>query len=429
MSGEPARDSPWDGGRWTWFRTPDRRVLAAAVLLQLVLAALFAHAYDMRVFLGAGYLVGTGHSPYVARDLWGVFHHLFFGLRTAIGYPPPWPLALGGIYRATYALVPDLHLYAFAAKLPVVAAGVALAYLTGATLQNLGAASAVARRAWAILLFNPLVLYAGAVWGQVDALVAVLALAALLLLVARRAITSAVLLGLAVCVKPTAVPLVLAALVFLWAGSRRRAAAYAGVVAAAVLVFYVLPFFVFGWDSSPLRAANAQFAMRGALSLATVARLFRDPLPAAGHWWLLGLLWVPALAVAVVFARRGARLEDLFRNGLALVLVMFLTRTWLAEPNVVLLLPLTLVLVSLGRVPAGLFTALWVVALLFTVANASPVAMLWLTWPEATREGLAWAARNEGALLALRAALVVCWQVVGWWLVVLSLRRDREPVL
>jgi hypothetical protein len=427
VRGLAADGSPWAAGRWTWFATPDRRLLAAGVVLQLVLAALFAHAYDVRVFLGAGYLVGTGHTPYVARDLSSVFHHAFFNLRTAIGYPPPWPLVLGALYRASYALVPDLHLYAFAAKLPVVAADVALAYLTGAALQNLGAAPETARRAWIALLFNPLVIYAGAVWGQVDALVAVLALAALLLLVARRPVASAALLGLAVCVKPIALPLVLAAVLFAWSRSRRRAVAYAGVFAASVLVFYVLPFQVLGWDASPLRAANAQFLMRGALTLSTVVLAVRHPLAEPGHWWLVGVIWVPALVLAVVFARRGSSAEDLLRNGLALVLVMFLTRTWLAEPNVVLLLPLALVLAGLGRVSGRFFTALWVIALLFTLANASPVAMLWLTWPAEMRTGLAWAARNDGALLVLRAACVVAWQVAGWWLVVVCLRREREP--
>jgi hypothetical protein len=422
----PAGESPWAVGRWTWFATPDRRVLAAGVLLQLVLAALFAHAYDARVFLGAGYLVGTGHSPYVAQDLSAVFHHLFFGMRTAVGYPPPWPLALGAVYRLSYALVPDLHLYAFAAKLPVVAAGVGLAYLTGGALQNLGAAPAVARRAWLALLLNPFVIYAGAVWGQIDAVVAVLALAALLLLLARRPLASAALLGLAACVKPTAAPLLLAALLFLWARSARQAAAYAGVFAAAVVVFYVFPFLAFGWDSSPLRAANAQLAMRGALSLATVAQLVRDPLPAPGHWWLLGLLWIPAVLVAVAFARRGTAAADLLTNALAIALVMFLTRTWLAEPNVVLLLPLVLILAGLGRVPPRIFTVLWVVALLFTVANLSPLAMLWLTWPRAMVRALAWAAPAGHGLLVAKAVLVAVWEVAGWWLVLRCLRRPRR---
>src|SRR5665647_1004386 len=43
------QSSPWTGGRWTWLRTPDRRLLVLSILLQLVLAVLAYDAtHDMR---------------------------------------------------------------------------------------------------------------------------------------------------------------------------------------------------------------------------------------------------------------------------------------------------------------------------------------------------------------------------------------------
>jgi hypothetical protein len=425
---EAPPESPWAAGRWIWPATPDRRVLLAAVLLQLVLAALFAHSYDARVFLATGYLVGTGHTPYAAHDLMPVFHHLQFDMLTAIGYPPPWPLALGAIYRATFAVVPDLHLYAFAAKLPVIAANVALAYLIGALLRSMGAAPQAARRAWVALLFNPFVIYVGAEWGQIDAIVALAAVAALVLLVARHPVSSAVLLALAVCVKPTAAPLALAAVLYLWPGSVRRAFSYAAVFVAAAAVFYVLPFLALGWDFTPLRSANAHFVMSGTLSLSSVARVFRDPVTLPGHWWLLGLAWIPALALTAVFVRRVEGVDDLFIKGLAFVLVMFLTRTWLAEPNVVLLLPLVLVPASLGEIDRRFFTALWVIALLYTAANLSPLHMLWLTWPRAMMRALVFMGDYSQLALIGGAVLVVAWQVAGWWLVVTCVHRRPRAV-
>ena len=152
------RSSPWSGGAWTWLRTPDRRFLVLAILLQLALAMIPLHrSYDRTVFEAAGYLVATGRSPYVPQDLSAVFHAAFFRDFATIGYPPPWPLLLGGIYRATYAIVPNLQLYAVAIKLPTIAAGIGLAYLSGAALHNLGAAPLLVRRAWLAILFNPFV--------------------------------------------------------------------------------------------------------------------------------------------------------------------------------------------------------------------------------------------------------------------------------
>jgi uncharacterized membrane protein len=331
--------SPWAGGRWRWFVTPDRRLLALSIVVQLALATVLGHSWDTRLFMAAGYLVGTGHSPYVPLDLTTVFHHVGFSTRSVIGYPPPWPLLLGLIYRGTFALGHDLAVFNLAIKLPVIAANIGLAYLVAAALDNLGAGRDVARKAWVLLLLNPFLLYAGAAWGQIDALVAVLAVAALVLLSARRPVASAAVLALAVCFKPIAAPMLLVVLVYLAGRSPRQALRYAAVFVAGAFTFYVAPFMVLGWDSSPLRHLNAQLAMSGTMSLMTVVRLVRDPLPLTGHWWFLGLIWIPALLVAVVVLRRGVgEFDDLVAKSAALVLVFYLTRTWLAEPNVVLLL-------------------------------------------------------------------------------------------
>jgi hypothetical protein len=163
----------------SFFATPDWRILLLSIAVQLAMGLLLGHSRDTRLFMSAGYLVGTGHSPYVAHDLTQVFHHISFKAISTVGYPPPWPLLLGLIYRATYALGRGFLVYNLAIKLPVIAANIGLAYLVGAVLTSLAAGSQVARRAWMFLLLNPFIIYVGAAWGQIDAIVALLALAAL----------------------------------------------------------------------------------------------------------------------------------------------------------------------------------------------------------------------------------------------------------
>ena len=413
----------WAGGAWTWFTAPDRRLLALSIGVQLCLATLFAHSYDSRVFMAAGYLVGAGHNPYVPQDLGAVFQHVNFEVMTTIGYPPPWALVAGLAYRITYALVPNLIVYDLALKIPVIVATIGLAYLVAAVLQNLGAQAAVARRAWAFLLFNPLVLYVGAAWGQIDVIVTLFAVAALVLVWAGRWASSAGLLALAVCVKPTPLPIVLVVLAWLVGESPRQALRYAAVFAGGVVLFALVPFPAFGWSLDPiLERGNAHFQMYGALSYTTVIRLVRDPIVLSQHWWLVGLLWVPALAAGLLFLRRGRGFEDLVRNCAALTLVFFLTRTFLAEPNLVLVLPLVLVLTSLYGLDRRALTALWVIPLVFTVFNASPLQLLWVAFPGAMQASLTAAGDYGGLLLTVKAALVIAWQVAGWWTVVSCLK-------
>ena len=424
MSGPSLAPSPWTSGGWTWFRTPDRRILALSIAIQLALAVFLGHSRDTRMFLATGYLVATGHSPYVSMDLTGVFHHVGFKAISVVGYPPPWPLLLGGIYRAFYAVGHQLLVYNFAIKLPVIAATVALAYLVAATAQNLGAGPAEARRAWIAILLNPFLIYVAAAWGQIDAIAALLALAALVLAVSRPSL-SAVVLALAVCFKPIAAPVLIVVLAYLLTRSAWPAVRYAAVFLAAALVFYVGPFLLLGWSAAPLRQFNSQFTMTGTMSYMTVVRLVKDPLLLQGHWWLLGLVWVPALAVvAAIGLRHGvADVPDLLRKSAALVLVFFLARTWLAEPNVVLVLALVLVLAALGDLDWRFFTGIWAIALAFTVLNASPLQLLFVSFPHAMETSLAFVGRYGDATLLARAALVVAWQAAGWWIVVACLRR------
>src|SRR5450759_1421639 len=102
---------PWAAGAWRWFATPDRRLLVLSVVLQLALAVMLGHSRDTRLFMATGYLVGTGHSPYVPLDLTAVFHHVGFKAISVVGYPPPWPLVTGLVYRSTYALGHNLIVY------------------------------------------------------------------------------------------------------------------------------------------------------------------------------------------------------------------------------------------------------------------------------------------------------------------------------
>ena len=423
-------DSAGDLGaarKWQWFAAPGRLILLLSLVLQFALALLCGHSYDTRVFMGTGYLVGTGQNPYVGQDLSAAFRHIGFDALTTVGYPPPWPLALGLLYRVVHALTPGLLIYNLAIKLPVIAANVGLAYLVGAVLKNLGADPAATRRAWVFLLLNPLLIYCGAAWGQIDAIVAVGSLGALVLLTRERRDGSAGLLALAIAVKPTALPIVPVALVYLAGGSLKQAARYTAVFAVGVVVCCVLPFVVFGWDpATVIRHLNAHLMMTGTMSWMTVVRLFRDPLLMQGHWWLLGLLWVPALAVAAVFAlRRGVDgFADLVKKSAALGLVFFLTRSWLAEPNVILILPFVLILTALGELSRRALTAVWVIPLLFTVFNASPLQLLFVAFPDAMQTSLAVFARYEPTTLIVRAALVIAWQIAGWWIVVSCLRRD-----
>jgi hypothetical protein len=410
------------------FPTHDLPLLLLSLAVQTVIGLFFGHAYDMRIFMATGYLVGTGRNPYLPLDLSAVFHNPTFQGITTVGYPPPWALVLGVIYRGVYAVLPNFLFYNLAIKIPIIAANVGLAYLVAALARRLGASEAAARRAWIFVLLNPFLLYVSAAWGQFDSIVAVLALAALAQLDGGQVKRSAVLLALAVSFKPTALALIPVAFFYLKGKSLRQTCGYYAVLLTGLLLFSVIPFFAFGWDPRPiLQNWNAHFVVGGGLSFMTFLELARDTTRLSGSWWLLGLLWVPALSLAAWSMRAGiASFGDLLKKSAALCMVFFLTRAWVSEPNILLVLPPVLILVSVGELDRRLLTELWLLPLVFSFFNTAAFQLLFPSLPGLMNQLLHLA--DEYRILGLVAKLIVVvpWQIAGWWIVVRCLRTHPQ---
>jgi hypothetical protein len=198
-----------------------------------------------------------------------------------------------------------------------------------------------------------------------------------------------------------------------------------------MLTFCVVPFLILRWDASPiLHGWNAQFSMSGGLSLTTLYELLKASYVLPGYWWLLGFAWLPAIIVGAMCMQNGDHgLVDLLKKSLALILIFFLTRTWLSEQNLTLILPLVLILVSLGELPKLTLSAVWVLPLIFTIFNTSPPQLLFPVLPELMNKLLQWMDIYRSTRLVARMVVVIPWQVVGWWMVVRSLRKgSAAPV-
>lgn len=421
--------------------TSDLGLLFLSIILQIGLGLLFGHVYDMRIFMATGYLVGTGQNPYIAQDLSNVFNNPIFQGITTIGYLPPWALVLGVIYRCVYAVFHNLVVYNLAIKIPVIAANIGLAYLVVDVLKKLGVDSKVSRRAWVFLLLNPFLLYFGSAWGQFDALVACLSLGSIILLYDGRYNWSAVLLALAISFKPIALPLLPVVLIFLDGKSRWQAVRYLGLFILSVLLFCIAPFILFHWDPSPIiKGWNAHFMVGGGMSFMTFFELLKDAYQLPGLWWLLGLAWIPALGVGIYvlistqkLAQKSTQelanklderdLTNLITMSTALIFIFFLTRAWLSEPNVTLLIPFVVILTSIGALPSLTLTAVWTLPLAFTIFNTSPPQLLFLNFPEAMVNYLRLSDQFRFARLIIRTILVIPWQIAGWWMVVACFKK------
>ena len=397
--------------------------------IQIILGVMFGHFYDTRIFMATGYLVGSGQNPYLSQDLSGIFHNPAFQDMTTIGYPPLWPLLLGLIYWAVHPIPGHFLLYNFAIKIPILFANIGVAFLVVYALRRLHADDSMVRKAWIFMLLNPFVLYATAAWGQLDSIAALLVLSAVVLLDSGKFNVSALLLALMISIKPIALPLILIPFLFLKQKSIRQIFIYYGFLIFYGFLFCIVPFIVFGWDPSPiLQNWNAHFTVGGGMSFLVFFEIIRDSYHLPGAWWLLGLIWIPALVITIWVSGRQdfPGFKDLIIKCTLLIMVFFLTRSWLSEPNIILVLPFIVILTSIHELDRRLLAAIWILPFIFSFFNTATVQLLFPSMPVLMGKWLTIMEDFRTARLVAKMIIVLAWQIAGWWVVFRLIKRVHE---
>ena len=394
------------------------------------LAYFLGHYYDERVFMATGYVVSSGLNPYQPIELLNVFSHpLLTGIVPRIGYPPPWPLILGLIFRSSYNIVPDIFLYNFAIKIPTVVANVGLAYLVRNILVNLHASERKAKAAWLFLLFNPFVLLTTTAWGQFDTIVAFLCVASLYALSKGKVTECGLLLALSVSLKPITLPLIPLPLLFSERLRSRNSFKYALVFVIGVFTFAAAPFFLLGWNLHLTPTEwNRQFSMAGGMTLFSLTELIQQATLLPQELAFLGFLWVPALIISyyVVYRNPPRSADTLFSTAVGLALVFFLTRSWLSEPNINLLLPFMLILVGLNKLGSRSLHLAWIIPLVFMVLNTSVSQLFFLVDPSVLMSLAQFDQEFRIPRLVARFAVAAVWSVLGWSIAIGMLGGKRK---
>jgi len=395
----------------------DLPLVLLSIMVQIPLALFLGHYYDERVFMATGYLVNSGLNPYQQYEIVGVFSHpLLQGTIPRFGYPPPWAFALGLAFHISYQIVPNLFLYNFAIKIPIIASNICLAFLIRKILR-LNATEKKAQFAFLFLLFNPFTLLTTSAWGQFDTIVALLCVASLFLLNFGKKELSAVTLALAFCIKPIVLPL-LGLPLFHKPKKLLINLKYLLILIATVFTFYVLPFLFLSWQ--PLLAPNeltAHFTNAGGLSLFGIVEILNDTLFLPSSLEFLGFLWVPALLIGYYRICRNppaASQTELAQKAICLVLIFFLTRSWLSEPNINLILPLMLIATETEKVGFRNFHFAWCIPFLFMFLNYSIPQLFFIPYPTVISNLVELDFQIRTMRLIGKFSVVILWQFFAW---------------
>jgi Gpi18-like mannosyltransferase len=304
---------------------------------------------------------------------------------------------------------------------PVIAGNIGLAYATRKVLQQLKVPQKRIRTVWVFLLFNPFILLTTAAWGEFDTLIALLCVASLYFLSKCMVGKSSLLLSLSLVLKPISVPLIGLPFLCLQRIKLRKIAVYLVISLAVVFALWFLPFNLLRWmaPSSDFQL-TAYFRMAGGMTVFNIIELLQGTTTFLAALQFLGYLWIPALLVTYYFVYRNPpkSLIELTQAAVALLLVFFLTRSWLSDQNMDVVIPLAAISLSLKEIDFRNFAFLWVLPLVFLFANTSFPQLFFLVFPSVITS-LAQLDHYIGTWrLIARFLIVVAFQVFAWRLVV-----------
>jgi hypothetical protein len=392
-----------------------------SILVQLPLAYFLGHPYDQRIFLATGYVAGSGFDPYKPILLMNVFSVPDLnGAVPVIGYPPPWPLMLGFTYLFFYRFASDVFLYNFATKIPIIVANIILAYLVKKILVNFHVDEKRVRFAWLFLLFNPFTLLTTTAWGQIDSIAAVLCVASLFLLSKGSSSKSGFLLGASIAVKPVASALAPLPLLFSERFFSKKNLWYTITFSTAVLALWLAPFFLFGWHlPSTLQDVNGRFGNAGGLNVFNLVELIQGTTIIPNSLWFIDYLWVPALLVGYYFVYRNPprSAQELVLKSIGLILLFFLTRVWLSEPNINLLIPLVLITAGLQKIGKRNLLLFFIIPFIFLVVNTTVLNFFFLVNPSVLVSITQFNSQYGVIRYSAKFVIAILWALLGWHMV------------
>ncbi len=370
----------------------------AALALQFGFAIFLAHGYDFRVNYVAGRNVASGLSPYLGGELSGDLAAGYGPSVQGLGETPLWALYMGVSYILSAG---DIFLFNLISKIPIIMANIILSII------------AVRRGCDGIFfLLNPFTLLVTASWGKPDNIASLLSMIGLLY--GWGGYRSSLALSASLLIKPLALPLLPGHLGFFRIFSKLKALIFLTVLTGTTLVFFLLPFLIFSWPlQTVIEGLPNWLKPAGGISPFNIVEALTGEQILPESLLALGLLAPVSIIILVLLSFLLPPTGPSKALNLALLgaMVFFTLRPWVSEQNLFIIL--ALIIMVNRRLPSRL---LWVVPLLFSLANLSLPQNLYLV-------GLSFFGANvieelhdvdNEARLWIRLVLSVAWLVILW---------------
>jgi hypothetical protein len=382
----------------------------------------------MQIFYVVGNAVSKGFTPYGIFYPSSIFNSPnFFEEISGIGYPPPWGFFLGIVYTFVYEPTKNIYAYNLAIKIPSILSNIALAFIVERIAIREGLRKITTSGIFLFFLFNPLTIYISAIWGQFDSLVILTCIMSLVFLTNKKIILSSLLFAISVSLKIIPFVLLPAMILFIKRNhGLKQISEFILPFAFFSLILTYIPFAIFNWDFNIIRAnLDVHFVRAGCFTLFNIFDLIYNIEFLPKKLEFLGFLWIPGLLLAYFLLNRTnlSHKLDLFRWASSIIFILILTRSWVSEQNIVLLMPL--VMLGLIRDPRSWIyvNLLTIIVFIFTFLNTSPFQMFFLISPEPLEFIRTLDLEYKFPRLFLKFLIIIPWHILG----LIYIKRTLRP--
>ena len=168
--------------------------------------------------------------------------------------------------------------------------------------------------------------------------------------------------------------------------------------------------------------------MSGGMTLFSLVEVIQNTAVLPAGLEFLGYIWIPALLIAyyLIYRNPPKSFIEVAKAAVGLMLVFFLTRSWISEPNINVILPLAILALSFKKMNFRNFLFLSVIPLVFMFINTSIPQLFFLVSPSIIPSLAQLDQHIRTWRLIARFLVVVIWQVFAWRLVFEMLNRKKN---
>lgn len=298
-----------------------------------------------------------------------------------IGYPPLWAFWCGLANSLFYLSGNSYEIWRFIIKLPMILSNLALAYIVGKYAEN-RFSHQTARKITLIILSWSFFIYISAMWGQINAISALLIFLAFYAVTNQKSQLGAIFLGLAITLKIYPIVVLPAFFIYTLKNTNRKKTAKFLIYALSIpILFTLIVFTLYNWDityflrtifySTPVfESGISQFSI-GNMNIWSFIALSGIDMNAFS---IIRQIWIPILAGATYYWIRKPKLDEKnFTISIISFYILFMVSYgWIAEQTFIEPLPFIFLLIlaySPKRVYLYLLTIIQLLIYIFSVAN------------------------------------------------------------